>query len=243
MKEKIKAKLKFVIPVLILLILIVTVVRLRTRFEYAGTIEATKVDLPARLNTVIKAKNIKEGDVVNKGQALYLLADEEYKIAAESARKDFERAERLYKLGSLPQEAYEHQKTKRDDTALRWEWSNVSAPIDGTILSTYKEIGEWVSPGMKLLTLANLDEVWAIVYVEQGKVVDLNLGQKINGTLPEVKNKVFDGAITWIGSEAEFTPKNVQTREERSRLVFPVKITFKNPGHILKPGMTIEVKL
>jgi HlyD family secretion protein len=65
----------------------------------------------------------------------------------------------------------------------------------------------------------------------------------VNGYLPEAGDRAFPGRISVIYSEAEFTPKNVQTRSERTRLVFAVKVSFPNPDETLKPGMTVEVEL
>ncbi len=246
MNKGFKSKLKVLIPLFLVAVVVVVAVKVfrpQPLFDYAGTIEATKSDLPSRINSVVKLKHVAEGQLVKKGEPLFSLSDEEFKIAADSASRDFARSERLFKLGSLPQEIYEHQKSKKDETGLRLQWCSIVAPIDGVVLSTYREVGEWVSPGVKMLTIANLDEVWAILYVESGKIAELKLRQAVRGVLSEVKGRIFEGLITHIGSEAEFTPKNVQTRQERARLVFAVKVSFKNPDHQLKPGMTIEVKL
>jgi HlyD family secretion protein len=213
------------------------------RFYYAGTIESTKIDVPARVASVIASKNINEGDKVEAGKDLFDLECSDIKIASDMASADFVRAEQLYKAGSMPKETYEHTKNKKDDAVLKYSWCNITAPTKGTILDTYKEVGEWVSPGVKLLTLSDLSEVWAYVYVPQTMLAKISLGMKVKSYLPELDMKEFDGVITKINSEAEFTPKNVQTREERTRLVYGVKITFQNREEILKPGMSIEAKL
>jgi len=101
-----------------------------------------------------------------------------------------------------------------------------------------------VSPGTRLFTLANLrEDIYAFIYVPQNLVAGLKLDEKLEGYLPELNMKRFDGTIIKISDEAEFTPKNVQTREERTRLVYAIKVSFDNPEEVLKPGMTIEVKL
>ncbi len=81
-----------------------------------------------------------------------------------------------------------------------------------------------------------LRRVWCYFYVPQPVLVKLSYGQKVNATLPEMKGKTFQGVITHINDEAEFTPKNVQTEQERIRLVYAaVKITFDNSEGLLKP--------
>jgi len=216
---------------------------LRSRdFLYAGTIEATEVDLSSRLTSVISAFPAKEGRTVRQGEVLVNLACEDQKLAADIAAKDFKRAVELRRTGSLPQESYDRTLNKREDADLRLGWCSVASPIDATVLATYHEPGELVNPGTRLLTLADLREVWALVYVPETLLYKLKPGMEVEAELPEVK-RTLRGSIDHINSEAEFTPKNVQTRQERTRLVFGVKVTFPNPDTLLKPGMTVEVRL
>jgi HlyD family secretion protein len=240
-------KKKAIIPVVILLLAIGGYFAWQTwgvgPFLYAGTVEATEVDVPARLGTIIASYDIKEGDTVKAGQKLVTLTGEDYKLAAELAEGDFKRAEPLYKSGSMPKEEFDHVRIKRDDAILKASWCIVSAPIDGTVLTTYHEPGEWTGPGTKLLTLADLREMWITMYVPQPILHKLSYGMKLTGLIPEAGNQTIEGIITHINDEAEFTPKNVQTRQERSRLVFGIKVTFQNKDNLLKPGMTVEVEL
>jgi HlyD family secretion protein len=212
-------------------------------FHYAGTVEATEIDLSSRLTSVIEAYDVKESDEVKAGQTLVRFTCEEQKLAADIAEKDFRRAERLIRGGSIPQESFDRLKYTRDDAVLKSTWCVVVAPEDGKILQTYQEAGERVTPGTKLLTVANLNEVYAYYYVPQPMLSKLKLGMEVEGFLAEQKGKTFKGRISHIRDEAEFTPKNVQTRDERTRLVYGVKVTFANPDAQLKPGMTVESKL
>ncbi|OFZ20028.1 MAG: hypothetical protein A2X94_11605 [Bdellovibrionales bacterium GWB1_55_8] len=201
------------------------------------------MDLPARVSSVVEAVPAQEGQRVKKGDLLLSLSGEDLKLTAETAVKDHERAEKLYRAGSMPREAYDHLRLKRDDILLKLKWTSIQAPVDATVLDIYREPGEWVAPGTKLLTLADLSEVWAMVYIAQPLLAKLNPGQEIEAILPELPGRTFRGRIARIREEAEFTPKNVQTTKERARLVFGVKIVFPNPDGVLKPGMTVEVRL
>ncbi|MFA6003865.1 MAG: efflux RND transporter periplasmic adaptor subunit [Elusimicrobiota bacterium] len=239
MKNK---KILLIVPILIAAGLLTWRI-LGRPFLYAGTVEATEVDISARVSSVISAFEAKEGRTVAAGQRLVTLAGEDLKLAADIADKDFERAAQLRKGGSIPQEAYDRARYKRDDAALHLAWCGIDSPIDGTVLAVFREAGELVGPGTKLLTLADLREVWAMVYVPQPLLARLALDQEVSGVLPESPGRRLTGRIAHINDQAEFTPKNVQTRQERTRLVFGVKIIFPNPDRMLKPGMTIEVKL
>lgn len=117
------------------------------------------------------------------------------------------------------------------------------APFEGIILKKNIEIGETVAQGHAVFTLGDLDSPWIKVYVKEDKLGFVKLGQKANITTDSYKNKSYDGTITFISSEAEFTPKTVQTQEERVKLVFGIKVSVKNRGWDLKPGMPADVKI
>lgn len=216
---------------------------LRREFRYAGTLEATKVDLSARLSSTIEAVNVQEGQRVSAGQVLVSLLCDDTKVAADLARINFERTQRLLQEGTATQEAMDQVRHRKQDVDVRLSWCALRSPIDGTVLSRYHEPGELVSPGTKLLTLADVRDLWAYLYVPQAAVARLRTGMRVSGRLPELGDRAFEGVILKINEEAEFTPKNVQTRAERERLVFGVKVGFReaNAEEVLKPGMTIEV--
>jgi HlyD family secretion protein len=212
-------------------------------FRYAGTIEATETDLSARISGVIKAYGAAEGEPVKKGQVIASLDCDDLRLAAGIAAEDYKRAEELYKAGSMAREGYDRAKYKRDDSALRVDWCTIKSPVSGRMLYKFREAGELVAPGTKLATVADMSEVWAYVYVPHDLLAKLKLGMPVKGYLPEAGDRAFDGRVSVIYPEAEFTPKNVQTRKERTRLVFAVKVSFPNPDEALKPGMTAEIEL
>ena len=217
----------------------------RSDFLYAGTLEATKVDLSSRISSAIRAVKVQEGEHVIESQELVVLSCEDIKLDDDLANENYQRNLRLYKYGTATQETLDQVRNKKEDSDVRLSWCSIQSPIKGTVLSRYHEPGEWVNTGTKLLTLANIQDIWAYIYVPQPEVSNLHPGMTLNGYLPELDNREFIGKIIKINDEAEFTPKNVQTRAERTRLVFGVKISFlgSNAEEILKPGMTIEVKL
>jgi HlyD family secretion protein len=215
----------------------------RPAFLYAGTVEATYVDISPQLSSTISTVTVHEGDPVRVGQTLIELTGEDFRLAAQIAERDFDRGKRLHESGSMPDEAFDRLRFKRDDAALKVRWCTIASPIDGVVMSRYHEPGELVNPSMKLLTLADLSELWAYVYVPQPMLARISLNMPVTGVIPEMNSEAVPGRISHIRSEAEFTPKNVQTREERTRLVYGVKIAFPNRDGRLKPGMTVEVRL
>jgi HlyD family secretion protein len=212
-------------------------------FRYAGTVEATEVSLSPRISSTISTVTVREGDAVRAGQPLVELGCEDLRLTAGIAERDFSRSERLNKEGATPFESYDRAKNKRDDAALKLSWCRVDSPIDGTVLARLKEPGEWAAPGVKLLTLADLGGVYAFVFVPQTELFRLKPGQEVEAFLPEAGGAPRKGRVAFVREQAEFTPKNVQTREERTRLVYGVKIALDNADRVLKPGMPVEVRL
>ncbi|QLY23874.1 efflux RND transporter periplasmic adaptor subunit [Bdellovibrio sp. KM01] len=238
---------KKIVPVVIIVVLILVafLVRqylFRTSFRYAGTIEVTKVDVPLRVQAVISHLPVKEGMIVEKGQKLVSLSCEDIKISYELAKSTYRRSASLFKSGNISAESYDQVRSKKDDLETRVGWCEVVSPLKGTVLTKYFEEGEMVNPGAKLVTIGNLEEVYAYFYLPHDEIASIKINQQVEVTLPEMDDKKFPGVIEFINPDAEFTPKNVQTRDERTRLVFGVKIRFANKEGILKPGMTLEWK-
>ncbi|OGS50441.1 MAG: secretion protein HlyD [Elusimicrobia bacterium RIFOXYB2_FULL_62_6] len=201
------------------------------------------MDLSARVPGVIESYGAREGEPVKKGQDVAVLDCADLKLAAGIAAADFKRTEELFRGGSVSRENFDRLKYRRDDSALKVDWCSIKSPVSGRLLYAYREKGELVAPGTRLATVADLSEVWARIYVPHDELAKLKAGMEVTGFLPELDDREFPGRISAIYPEAEFTPKNVQTRKERTRLVYAVKAGFPNPGGILKPGMTLEIKL
>jgi HlyD family secretion protein len=237
-----KKRLPFLLAAAVVAFIVWRVVQ-RDPADYAGTVEATEVDVPARVAAVISTVTVREGERVTTGQALVRLDAPDILLAADLAERDFRRAQTLRRNGSVPEETVDRLRTRRDDAVLRRDWLTAAAPIDGTVLRRWRETGEWTAPGTKLLTLADLRTVYAYVYVSAAQQARLTLNQSVHAVAEELGGAPLNGRIVFIRGEAEFTPKNVQTREERQRLVFGVKVEFDNADQRLKPGMTVRVTL
>ena len=119
----------------------------------------------------------------------------------------------------------------------------IRAPASGFISSRSVEPGENIQPGATLMVISQLDEVELTVYVPLDKLGLVRLGQEVEVTVDAYPGEVFTGKVVYISPEAEFTPKNVQTKEERVSLVFAVKARIPNPEHKLKPGMPADAVL
>lgn len=122
---------------------------------------------------------------------------------------------------------------------IQIEQTELTAPVSGVVVERLLQVGELAAPGAPLFTLANLDEVTLTVYVPEAELGKVALGQLVSVSVDSYDD-VFAGEVSMIASQAEFTPSNVQTQEERVHMVFAVKIRLANPDHLLKPGMPAD---
>lgn len=121
------------------------------------------------------------------------------------------------------------------------ENTRLVSPLTGMVLSHNIEPGEYVSPGTPIVTVADLAHVWVRAYVSQTDLGRIRLGEKVAVRTDTFPEKTYEGTVGFIASEAEFTPKTVQTAKERVKLVFRVKVDLANPNDELKPGMPADV--
>lgn len=243
-----KRILKMLVPLLIVGVVVTLIFHFVFQdndFYYAGTLESTKVEISSQVASTISKIYFQEGDSIKEGEALVELSCEDIKNNAALAKANYERYKKLASTGSASPETLDNIEAKKNDAEIRLSWCVIKSPLNGQVVSRYHEPGEWMNPGSKILSISNSHSVWAYIYVPQNLISKLSVGMKVKAYLPEMNFRVFEGIIKKINEEAEFTPKNVQTREERTRLVFGVKVGFEgsNSEGILKPGMSIEVDL
>lgn len=150
--------------------------------------------------------------------------------AARSADKDVEVAK------ATIQDA--HRNLELSDIILGY--TTLRAPFSGVILVRNAELGEVMQPGTPVVTLADLDHVWLRAYIAETDLGKVRWGQDAVVTTDTYPGKSYRGQISFIASDAEFTPKSVETHKERVTLVYRIKIDVGNPRHELKPGMPAD---
>ena len=199
------------------------------------------------------------------------------------ARKDFERADRLFKNDAISASQYDAAKSAYDSRAEqakaaaeqlsmvregarkevisaaqdrvkqaqaslrvsqeRLGYTALTAPVSGVILKKNVELGEVVQPGTPIFTIGEIDDPWVKVYIKEDRLALVKLGQRATVSVDSYPGKKYEGHVSYISSQAEFTPKTVQTQEERVKLVFAVKVKVRNVNGELKPGMPADVKI
>jgi HlyD family secretion protein len=121
--------------------------------------------------------------------------------------------------------------------------TEVATPIDGVVLVKSAEPGEVLAAGSTILTIGDLEHPWLRAYVNETDLGRVKLGQKVKLTTDSFPGKVYNGVITFISSDAEFTPKQIQTKEERVKLVYRIKIDVDNKSHELKSNMPVDAEI
>ncbi|MGB7621170.1 MAG: HlyD family efflux transporter periplasmic adaptor subunit [Terriglobia bacterium] len=122
----------------------------------------------------------------------------------------------------------------------QFEYSTLTAPMPGVVLSKNVEPGEIIAPGTPVITVGNLDRVWLRAYIDETDLGRVRVGQRASVTTDTYPGRRYEGYVSFIASKAEFTPKNVQTEKERVKLVYRIKIDIVNPKMELKPGMPAD---
>jgi HlyD family secretion protein len=125
----------------------------------------------------------------------------------------------------------------------RLGYATLISPLSGLVMAKNIEPGEQVAAGTPVITVGELGSVWVRAYINEAELGRVKVGQKARVTTDTWPGKAYDGTVTFIASEAEFTPKNVQTQKERVKLVYRVKITIPNPNMELKPGMPADAEI
>ncbi len=123
---------------------------------------------------------------------------------------------------------------------VRLGHATVLSPLSGVVLSKAIEPGEYVSAGTPVVTVGDLSNVWLRGYIDETDLGRVKLGQEVRVTTDTYPGKNYPGRLSFISSQAEFTPRNVQTEKERVKLVYRVKVDIPNPSQELKPGMPAD---
>lgn len=219
---------------------------------YSGTIEGTEISVQSELGGAVKEIKIKEGDEVKAGQLLLKLDDKSYALQLEEAKAGVAAAQAKYdeandntrssdfllrNLEALVNQA----KARQNQIQNLIDKTSISSPVDGTILYKQVESGEVTKPGATLFTILKKGELQVVVYVPESQLNQVKIGQKAAIKVDAYPDRSFAGKITRISNKAEFTPKNVQTPEERTKMVFAVTIQVSEGLTELKPGMPSDV--
>jgi len=236
--------------------------------KVSGNIEGNDVRISFRVGGQITDLLTDEGMVLKKGDIVARLnkdelskvkaqAEAELKLAEFQLKLDSDnylRADNLFKAGAISQQQRDTVKTAMDtDMAnveklsaslelanTKLDWTDLASPLNGYVLVKSALPGEVVQVGTPVFTAVDLNDVWVTAYIAETDLGKAKLGQKAYVATDTYRGKKYNGRISFISSEAEFTPKFIQTGEERVKYVYRIKIKADNSSLDLKPGMPAD---
>lgn len=238
------------------------------RLKVSGNIEATEVRLAFRVGGKVSALLADEGYMVKAGAVVARINTDELvkiknqaeanfntaKLTYDRAKGDYARIASLYRQHTVSAQDRDNAKIKLDTSktslaAMRaafelavtqFGFADLASPLDGFVLTKNVEVGEVIQLGMPAFTISDLKNIWLTAYVNETDLGRVKLNQSVIVKTDTYPNNNYRGRISFISAEAEFTPKQIQTNEERVKLVYRIKISIDNNDLELKPGMPAD---
>ena len=199
------------------------------QLQFSGTLEITDHQLGAKASGGITSLSVEEGDLVKAGQVIATLD------RFEQTKKDYERAQMLFKQGGADHQSVEYAQLKMED-------QEIISPIDGVVLVKVRELGEVVGAGAPVAVIGDPKDQWVKIFIPEGQINQIQMNQVATISFDGVK-QTFKGHVRYIATKAEFTPRNVQTPEERVTQAFAVKVAIDENNVQAHPGVAVDVKL
>lgn len=217
---------------------------------YSGTLEATMIPVQAEQGGKLVEVLGTEGQAIEVGEVLARMDDRSAKITLESAKAQLEAAQASLDQAEEGGKEYiiagqkanvdiVKQSVKAAELALKK--LEIKSPLKGRVFYRHVEAGQVVGAGTRIITLVNPDDLWVKVYIPETQLGQVRLGGEARLTVDAYPDQEFSGEVSFISNQAEFTPKNVQTREERTKTVYAVKIRVTEGKDVLKAGMPADV--
>lgn len=236
--------------------------------KVSGNIEGNDVRISFRVTGQIDELVADEGSVLKEGQIVARLNKDELgkvKAEAEAALKlarfqydldnlDYIRAENLLKAGAVSVQFRDKAKTRTDTDRANVEqlraslelantklgWADLASPLNGYVLVKSAMQGEVIQSGAPVFTAIDLNDIWVTAYINESDLGRVKLNQKAYVMTDSYKNKKYNGWVSFINQQTEFTPKYIQTTEERVKYVYRIKVRVDNSSLDLKPGMPAD---
>lgn len=259
------------VAALVVALLLVQRAGRRPAGELSGTIEAREISVSTLLGARVLEVRCDEGQAVDAGDTLVLLDPTDYRSAllaaeaaasgmaarSELARATLRRLEALRESGGISPGELDRARAEANAAAdalaaadaqadvarKRVADCTVLAPAAGTVSTVVFRAGETAYPGATLLTIVQMDKVWLTVYLPEPLLGRVRLGDSADVRIDAWPDRGFRGRIAFISDKAEYTPRDIPTREERVNQVYRTKVELANPEGALKPGMPADARL
>ena len=261
------------LPVLLAATLIAACSRNKNPNEISesGTIEAIDVNISSKVSGIVLKRYVDEGSQVKEGDSVAEVDPTIYDLQLKQAQATVQMAkdnlavisENYWSTLKLFKQGVAQEKQKEDaearykvansqlDAAQSMEslaeqmlsYCHITSPVKGIVTHKLVEAGELAGPGTAVVTVSELDKMKLVIYVTEPELGLVKVGQAADVRIDTYPDRSVPGTVIYVSPVAEFTPKNIQTKEERVKLVFAVKIQINNPEGILKAGMPADATI
>jgi len=195
--------------------------------KYSGTLELTEHVLGAKVAGRLNTLNVKEGDMVKASQVIATLD------RFEQAKKDRQRTADLLKTGGTTVQALEYAQLAMED-------QEIISPLEGVVLVKTSEVGEILPAAAGIVVVGDIKDQWVKIFLSEGLISQIRIGQRAVVSF-DGSPGAYEGHVSFIATQAQFTPRNVQTPEERVTQTFAVKIALDHPDEHVHPGVAADV--
>ncbi|HET9646788.1 MAG TPA: efflux RND transporter periplasmic adaptor subunit [Microlunatus sp.] len=216
----------------------------------SGAMEAQQYQVAAAIAGRVTAVKAAEGDSVSKGQTVIVLDSTALKLQLNQARQGVKAAEAAVKNAkddgtdadvAAAKARLNQAEASVDLAKLQLGYAAVKAPHAGVAVTVTTNAGQNTGPGKTLLTLSDPNDLFVRVFVTETQIGHVTIGQHATVTTDSLSTS-FPGTVSFVSSQAEFTPNNVETADQRTKLVFEVRIRISDSSHALKAGMPVAVE-
>lgn len=220
----------------------------------SGTIEAQQIALTPQTSGRIIAAPAEEGVAVKAGQVLYTLDRTLLELQVKNAQaavsaawsnyshvrkdKDSSRADK-----DAAKAQYDQAGVALKMNQVQLGYTQIASPIDGTLSNIAQKAGENAMPGTTLAMISQVQSLTVTIYIPEDKIGQVKMGQTGQLTTDSTKDKAYSARVSFIASQAEFTPSSIETKDQRVKLVYQVKLDITDADAQLKPGMPADVVL
>lgn len=224
--------------------------------QLTGTVEAGQYQVTPGIAGRITSVKVSEGDQVTKDDVLVTLDQSAVKLQIQQAQQGVDAAKAAVK--NAKDDKKKGDATAADVTAAKARqkqaeaavklakvqlgYTTVTSPATGTVVSVTSNVGQNAAPGKALLTILDPTDLFIRVFVPETGIGDVKVGQSASVTT-DSSTGTFTGTVSFIASESEFTPNNVQTKDQRTKLVYEVRVKVSDSSGTLKAGMPVDVTL
>lgn len=220
-----------------------------TALSASGAVEAQQYQVASVIAGRVIKVGVSEGDVVKQGQTLVVLDQSALKLQVDQAQQGVKAAKAALSNAkkdgtdadvSAARARLNQARAAVDLAKVQLGYATVVAPHSGVVVTIPTNAGQNAGPGKTLLTLSDPDNLFVRVFVPEAQIGDVKVGQQVTVSA-DSSSEPYTGTVSFVASEAEFTPNNVETKDQRTKLVFAVRVRISDSSGALKAGMPVDV--